>query len=370
MPLLSAARELAVRWPAAGRIARPQGGSVMPRAPVMTGGAAQAAARRAARIWIAASSSESCPPPPPGALTTGCGTSVGKLMPLLVPEHEIVPGEEQWHPAVCTECGAGCGTLVAHHGRRARHRAQRRTGSRARRRRQEDRRQSARPDQRRQPLRARTGGGAVAVSSGSSARPDEAHRRPRQRPVRRDLLGRGDRLGSRENRQGASRRSRQDRDSHRRRTRARAHWRIERFAQGARRRRPRWSARSRIIAVERKAAELVFGWKGLPVYDLANAHLRWASARTSWAAGLRRSTTRGSSATSGKDAARCAADLVQAESRLSITACAADRWLPLRPGSEPQFLAAVGRILLDRKLARNAKASAEAGGATLSTRPM
>ncbi len=45
--------------------------------------------------------------------------------------------------------------------------------------------------------------------------------------------------------------------------------------------------------------------------------------------------------------------LVQAESRLSITAAAADRWLPLRPGSEPQFLAAVGRILLDENLARN-----------------
>ena len=47
-----------------------------------------------------------------GALTTGCGSSVGKLMPLLVPEHEIVPGEEQWHPAVCTACSAGCGTLA------------------------------------------------------------------------------------------------------------------------------------------------------------------------------------------------------------------------------------------------------------------
>src|SRR5262249_41874707 len=31
---------------------------------------------------------------------------------MLVPDHEIVPGEEQWHPAVCTECAAGCGTIV------------------------------------------------------------------------------------------------------------------------------------------------------------------------------------------------------------------------------------------------------------------
>ena len=42
----------------------------------------------------------------------GCGKKTDKLIPLLVPEHEIVPGEEQWHPAVCGECGAGCGTLV------------------------------------------------------------------------------------------------------------------------------------------------------------------------------------------------------------------------------------------------------------------
>src|SRR6266567_1170604 len=45
-----------------------------------------------------------------GALA-GCGSS-DKLIPLLVPEHEIVPGEEQWHPAVCSECSAGCATLV------------------------------------------------------------------------------------------------------------------------------------------------------------------------------------------------------------------------------------------------------------------
>jgi anaerobic selenocysteine-containing dehydrogenase len=47
--------------------------------------------------------------------------------------------------------------------------------------------------------------------------------------------------------------------------------------------------------------------------------------------------------------------LVQAECRLSITASAADSWLPLRPGTEPQFLAAVGRLLIDKGLARNLK---------------
>src|SRR5580704_1883067 len=46
-----------------------------------------------------------------GAATTGCG-SKDALIPLLVPEHNIPIGEEVWHPAVCTECSAGCGTLV------------------------------------------------------------------------------------------------------------------------------------------------------------------------------------------------------------------------------------------------------------------
>ena len=45
-------------------------------------------------------------------LAGGCGKNSDKLIPLLVPEHEIVPGEEQWHPAACDGCSAGCGTLV------------------------------------------------------------------------------------------------------------------------------------------------------------------------------------------------------------------------------------------------------------------
>src|ERR1043166_1183308 len=47
-----------------------------------------------------------------GAAAGGCGNHSDKLIPLLVREQEIVPGEQQWHPAVCTECGAGCGTIV------------------------------------------------------------------------------------------------------------------------------------------------------------------------------------------------------------------------------------------------------------------
>ena len=46
-----------------------------------------------------------------GAAATGCG-SKDSLIPLLVPEHNIPIGEERWHPSVCTECPAGCGTIA------------------------------------------------------------------------------------------------------------------------------------------------------------------------------------------------------------------------------------------------------------------
>ena len=67
-----------------------------------------------------------------------CGGKADKAIPLLVPEHEIVPGEEQWHPAVCAGCGAGCGTVVRDHGGHSNRRAQRRRVSAAHRRDQED----------------------------------------------------------------------------------------------------------------------------------------------------------------------------------------------------------------------------------------
>jgi anaerobic selenocysteine-containing dehydrogenase len=103
------------------------------------------------------------------------------------------------------------------------------------------------------------------------------------------------------------------------------------------------------FALERKAAELVFGWKGVPVYDLAHAHYvlgigadflgGWASpvyyARQFGAFRQGRENVRG--------------HLVQAESRMSITAASADEWLPVLPGSEPHFILALLRILLEQK---------------------
>ena len=47
-----------------------------------------------------------------GSAAVSCDGKRDALAPLLVPEHEIVPGEEQWHPSVCTSCGGGCGVIV------------------------------------------------------------------------------------------------------------------------------------------------------------------------------------------------------------------------------------------------------------------
>ena len=47
-----------------------------------------------------------------GVLTGACGNQARELIPILVPATQIVPGEEQWHPSVCRECSAGCGTIV------------------------------------------------------------------------------------------------------------------------------------------------------------------------------------------------------------------------------------------------------------------
>src|SRR3954453_20994455 len=47
-----------------------------------------------------------------GVAGTACDKKTDALIPLLVPDHEIAPGQESWHPAVCTECAAGCATIA------------------------------------------------------------------------------------------------------------------------------------------------------------------------------------------------------------------------------------------------------------------
>jgi menaquinone reductase, molybdopterin-binding-like subunit len=93
----------------------------------------------------------------------------------------------------------------------------------------------------------------------------------------------------------------------------------------------------------------VFGWKGVPVYDLAHARYALgvgADFLGGWASPVYYGRQFGAFR-QGRTEVR--GHLVQAESRMSITAASADEWLPIRPGSEPHFLVALLRILVEQK---------------------
>ncbi len=282
-----------------------------------------------------------------GAAATGCG-SKDALIPLLVPEHNIPIGEEIWHPAVCTECAAGCGTLVRVMG------AERVI------------------DQKGEKVRQRVA--AVKKIEGNPLDPISGGRLCARGQAVVQALYHPDRLQSAMKRQG-------DRGKAAfaavswddavagvgEKIRAADPSRIV-FLTG-----PNAGSRSAAIqgfltaikapqavvcsladfAIERKAAEQALGWNGLPVYDIANAtHILGVGADFlgGWASPVYYARQFGQFR-QGRQGIR--GNLFQAESRFSTTAAAADRWLPIAPGSEPQFIAAVARILIDAKLAPN-----------------
>lgn len=286
-----------------------------------------------------------------GALTSSCGHKTDKLIPLLVPAHEIVPGEEQWHPAVCTECSAGCGTLVRimegvrtveRNGEQLRERiaAIKKvegnpldpiSGGHLCARGQAAVQSLYHPDRLRGPMK-RSGDRGKAQFAGLPW--DEAISLAAEKIAKARAADPGSIVFLTGPNVG---------------TRSLA---IQRFVEVLGAPAP-VTCSIADFPVERKAAEKAFGWKGLPVYDLAHAHhclSVGADFLGGWASPVYYARQFGNFR-QGRMSVR--GHLVHAESRLSITASAADRWLPLRPGSEPQFLAAVGRILLDLHLARN-----------------
>ncbi len=282
-----------------------------------------------------------------GALTSACGPAANEILPLLVPEGEIVPGEEQWHPAVCGECAAGCATLVrVMEGRRV----IKIEGERVR--------------ERRAAIKKIEGNPLDPVSGGRLCARGQAAVQALYHPDR--LREPMKRLGDRGAAQfaavpwdeaiaqtAAAIRS-VDPASLVFLTGAAAGTRsvaIARFltALGAP---PPVVCALDSQAVERAAAGRVFGWRGLPVYDLANATYALGVGVDflgGWASPVYYARQFGEFR-QGRHGVR--GTLVQAESRLSVTAAAADRWLPLKPGSEPQFLFAVGALLLAGGAAR------------------
>jgi anaerobic selenocysteine-containing dehydrogenase len=285
-----------------------------------------------------------------GALGS-CGRKSDALIPLLVAEQEIAPGEELWHPAVCTECGAGCGTLVrVMEGERI---------------------VELNGEQVRQPIAAIKkveGNPRDPVSGGRLCARGQAAVQSLYHPDR--LTGPMKRTGERGKAQFTAvswneaiglaaekiakvRAADPSRIVAFRGPQNGMHgMALERFL------RAMGSPASAIcapadFAVERKAANMVFGWNGLPVYDLAHAHhvlSVGADFLGGWVSPVYYSRQYGAFR-QGRQTVR--GRLAHAESRLSLTAGAADQWLPLRPGTEPQFLAAVGRMLLDLGLARD-----------------
>lgn len=282
-----------------------------------------------------------------GVAATGCG-SKDALIPLLVPEHNIPVGEEHWHPAVCTECAAGCGTLVRVMGA--------------------ERVIEIKGEQ----VRERVA--AVKKIEGNPLDPISGGRLCARGQAVVQALYHPDRLKGAMKRQG-------DRGKA---SFAPATWdesvaavaeKIQKadparivFLTG-----PNAGTRSAAIqgflkaikapaatvcsladfAVERKAAEQALGWNGLPVYDIANAtHILGVGADFlgGWESPVYYARQFGHFR-QGRVGVR--GNLFQAESRFSLTATSADRWLPIAPGSEPQFIAAVARILIDAKLAPN-----------------
>jgi anaerobic selenocysteine-containing dehydrogenase len=283
-----------------------------------------------------------------------CGGKADKAIPLLVPEHEIVPGEEQWHPAVCAGCGAGCATVVRIM-----------EGIRTVKRNGEEFRERIAA------IKKIEGNPLDPISGGHLCARGQASVQSLYHPDR--LRGPMKRTGPRGQAQFAAvswndavvqvaEKLAQVRSADpagivflaggQPGTRSLA---ITRFTQAL-------GAPAPVVCsiadhqAERKAAGIVFGWKGLPVYDLSRAYYTLgvgADFLGGWASPVYYARQFGEFR-QGRRQIR--GRLVQAESRLSVTAAAADQWLPLRPGTEPQFLAAVGRLLLDGRLARNAEA--------------
>jgi anaerobic selenocysteine-containing dehydrogenase len=285
--------------------------------------------------------------------TSACGKKTDPLIPLLVPNHDIAPGEEQWHASVCAGCSGGCGTIVRvmegertieRHGEKFRERIacvkkiegnplDPVSGGRLCARGQAAVQSLYNPDRLQGPMR-RTGARGkaeftpVSWDDAIALVTDKIAKLHSSDPSKLLFLTKPQ-------------------------SSARA-LTIVRFLEslGAP---PALTCSAADLALERKAADLVFGWTGVPVYDLGQARYALgvgADFLGGWASPVYYARQFGHFR-QGRPEVR--GKLVQGESRLSLTAASADEWLPLRPGSEPHFIIAIARLLLDQKLARNAE---------------
>jgi menaquinone reductase, molybdopterin-binding-like subunit len=298
-----------------------------------------------------------------GAATTACGHKTDALIPLLVAEHQIEPGEEQFHPGVCTACGAGCGTLVrVMRGERTILRGGEKlrepiacikkiegnpldpiSGGRLCARGQAEVQSLYHPDRLRGPMRRAGNRGAaqftaVAWDQAIGSLAEKLAKADRSRIVLLTSAPAGSRALA-----------------------------IQLFlgSIGAPAAIPCTRGNLENLGLERQAAELAFGWKGVPVYDLAQARYVvgiGADFLGAWASPVLYSRQYGHFRQGRPD---LRGRLIQAESRMSLTAQNADEWIPLQPGGELAFTLALARLLLEGKLATNSSAVPDAAMETM-----
>ncbi|MBV8866412.1 MAG: molybdopterin-dependent oxidoreductase [Acidobacteriaceae bacterium] len=288
-----------------------------------------------------------------GVATSSCGKKSDALIPLLVPDHEVVPGEEHWDPSVCSGCGAGCGVIVRVM-----------EGQRTIERNGEKFREQIACVKKIEgnPLDPVSGGRLCARGQAalqSLYNPDRV-RGPMRRMAARGNAGFAeiswdDAIASVAEKLGKARASDPKKILFLTASQVSARTlSIQRFVEslGAP---PPLTCSASGLETERRAADSVFGWKGLPRYDLGEARYALgvgADFLGGWASPVYYARQFGRFR-QGRPGIR--GKLVQCESRMSLTASSADEWLPLRPGSEPHLLIALARLLLNEKLSRNAE---------------
>ncbi|MCY4188061.1 MAG: molybdopterin-dependent oxidoreductase [Bryobacterales bacterium] len=287
-----------------------------------------------------------------GAVSGACGRQAEEIIPLLVPEESVPLGAEQWHASVCGECGAACGTV-------ARVMAAEReievggdlvrqkiaavkklegnpldpvSGGRLCARGHASLQSLYNPDRLRGPLKRAGGRGegrfeaiswddAIAAAGAALAAAD---------PSRILFLAK----------------AREDVRSQN----------IARFldALGAP---PATSIGVGDLVPEHEASRRVFGRRGLPLYEIQDATLVLsigADFLGGWASPVLYARRYGHMRQGRRE---LRGRLIHAESRFSLTAWNADRWLPVRPGGELALALAVGHVLVRDELGEAARSA-------------
>ncbi len=281
-----------------------------------------------------------------GAVTGACGRQAEEIIPLLVPEESVPVGAEQWYPSVCGECSAACGTLarvmasereIEVDGERVRQKiaAVKKlegnpldpvSGGRLCARGHASLQSLYNPDRLRGPLR-RVGphaSGQFEAVSWDDAIAEAAQALAAADPGKILFLARA--------REGVRSEN------------------IARFldAVGAP---PATSIGVGDFAAEREASERVFGRSGLPRYEIQDSTLVLsigADFLGGWASPVLYSRRYGHMRQGRRE---LRGRLIHAESRFSLTAWNADRWLPVWPGGELALALAIGHVLLGEQIA-------------------